>query len=629
MERFQVFSVDLQNDIDYRVYLFGRTEFGMPVRINVTGFNHYFYIGTRKSDNITMSEIVNRMSNKYREIWKKYVFRTLAVFSENEFRKSGKCNNRDFFLRSVYGYTLPDDPDRYLSVFKVYVTRKCIISKLERLIHNEFNNNDHKRVQIFETRADWMTRFMADAKLDGSSWIQSHRDVHINRLRTIDCMNIAPYTICSFDIECVSVDGTFPQPNRDPIVQIAVVFARQDVSTGILVIERRITMSLGSCNRPISMDYVAECFEYETESELIVEFGMLIRNIDPDFIMGYNIMQFDLPYIHDRSVTLNVDFSLSRTTVPSRIRKFIKHGPYGAQSTYSCNVPGRVVFDMYTFIRSEFKYSSYKLDDVAEELLHDRKIDVHHSEIRSLYETSEGRRKLAEYCIKDAELPIRLADHTKAILTCIEMSRAVRVSIESVMYQQPQYKLYSAILRETIANNMLLPSAATVLRVLGINVAKTYRGAIVQNPKFGYYNQPVYVFDFASLYPSIMLWRNMCYSTHVPVSYVRKYSDRFTLVEESNKIPLYRVKMDDDTCIYFVKNDEGILPGLLSKLLRMRRETRLAESLETDVFLKSVLDRRQFAFKICANAIYGFTGVKADRSWLPCTEIAMSVTATG
>lgn len=646
MSGFQVFSINLQNEFDYKLTLFGRDVHGSLIRLNVTGFNHYFYIGTFQSLSILSgSDIFARLKSKYPTIWNRYVYRVKAVSSECDFKRCLR-SSRNFRLQSVYGYKLPDDMERYFNVYKIYVTRQCVISKLEHIIHAEFNRNcTEKRVHIFETRVDWITRFMADVKLEGSNWIEYNRNrlsVPVTNVRQMsdNTLTIAPYTICSFDIECVSFDGTFPKPERDSIVQMAMVFAKQDTDSGNLIIDARITLSLGNCDRPISELYDAQVYEYTNEMELLIKFAEIVSNADPDIIMGYNIMQFDLPYFYNRAAVLGVcdrvSSLMSRTTVAASIRNFTKHGPYGAQLTYACAIPGRVVFDMYTFVRNEFKFSSYKLDDVAENLLGDRKIDVHHSEIGKMSQSATGRRRLAEYCIKDAELPIRLAEHTKAVLTCIEMSRAIKVSIESVLYQQPQYKLYSAILHETIARNMLMPSSKTVLDVMGINVMQTYKGAIVQEPKFGYYNKPVYVFDFASLYPSIMLLGNMCYSTHVPIEYVRAHADSFELetpgiARDPTKITLNRTGIDKNTFTYFVKQDccEGVLPHLLSKLLRMRRQTRAAISLETSAFAKSVLDRRQNALKVCANAIYGFTGVRAERSWMPCTEIAMSVTATG
>lgn len=482
---------------------------------------------------------------------------------------------------------------------------------------------------------------MADIQLDGSSWITTNGrgTIPAARIRQV-CghADVSRYEICSIDIECVSQDGTFPIPERDPIVQIAMVFAHQDTEVGRLIVTRRLIISLGACEKPINAALKIDCVEFDDERAVLDAFAREIGDHNPDIIMGYNIMQFDLPYIYNRSRALDVFRSvgrvMSRTGIEFTVTQCNRNGPYGMQLLYECEIPGRVIFDMYKFIRNEFKYSSYKLDDVSAELLGDRKIDVHHSEIKNLSRTPAGRKTLADYCVKDAELPVRIAEKTKAVLSCIEMSRAVKVCLENVLYKWPQYRLYSAILREAIAADTIIPSQYTVRKIIGVNEYKTYRGAIVQTPVPGYYDRPVHVFDFASLYPSIMRRGNMCYSTYVPVDYVHRHADRFTIDRNTQgAVRVYKNVIADEcgTVTYFVHADchDGILPGLLGKFLKLRKETRALEKTETDPFMKSILDRRQLAMKVCANAVYGFTGVCVENSWLPCTEIAMSVTATG
>lgn len=482
---------------------------------------------------------------------------------------------------------------------------------------------------------------MADTQLDGSCWIYINGRDTMSTCKICpvpNCNSVSQYTICSIDIECVSDDGTFPIPERDPIVQIAMVFAQQDTLTGRLIVTRRLIISFGSCDYPINSDLNIECLDFDDERSIILTFAKEIMSYNPDIIMGYNIMQFDLPYIYNRSRALDIlntlNTTLSRTKIPFTVTQCNRKGPYGMQLSYECEIPGRIIFDLYKFVRNEFKYSSYKLDDVSSVLLGDKKIDVHHSEIKNLWKTSSGRRLLADYCVKDAELPVRIAEKTKAVLTCIEMSRAVNVCLENVLYKWPQYRLYSAILREAISMDTIIPSQFTVRKIIGVNEYKTYRGAIVQTPKPGYYDKPVHVFDFASLYPSIMRRGNMCYSTYVPIEYVKKNADRFTFGPPTNGlVSIHKNIISDecDTVTYFIKSEchPGILPNLLSKFLKLRKETRLLEKNETDPFMKSILDRRQLAMKVCANAVYGFTGVCVENSWLPCTEIAMSVTSNG
>ena len=51
-----------------------------------------------------------------------------------------------------------------------------------------------------------------------------------------------------------------------------------------------------------------------------------------------------------------------------------------------------------------------------------------------------------------------------------------------------------------------------------------YEGAVVIEPTRGYYTDPVATLDFASLYPSIMMAHNLCYSTLIPNHLIKNHA---------------------------------------------------------------------------------------------------------
>ena len=123
-----------------------------------------------------------------------------------------------------------------------------------------------------------------------------------------------------------------------------------------------------------------------------------------------------------------------------------------------------------------------------------------------------------------------------------------------------------------------------------------YEGAVVIEPTRGFYIHPIATLDFASLYPSIMMAHNLCYSTLVPRYLKDRYSE-----EEITETP------NGD---FFVKQGlkKGILPLILEELLGARKRAKNELARATDPFEKAVLDGRQLALKISANSVYGFTG---------------------
>ena len=142
-----------------------------------------------------------------------------------------------------------------------------------------------------------------------------------------------------------------------------------------------------------------------------------------------------------------------------------------------------------------------------------------------------------------------------------------------------------------------------------------YEGATVIEPLRGFYDEPVTTLDFSSLYPSIMMAHNLCYSTLLA--------------------PQNASKLDSDDYIrtpsgaLFVKETvrKGVLPVILEELLAARKRAKADLKREKDPFKRAVLDGRQLALKISANSVYGFTGATVGK--LPCLEISGSVTAFG
>jgi DNA polymerase delta subunit 1 len=170
----------------------------------------------------------------------------------------------------------------------------------------------------------------------------------------------------------------------------------------------KLIFTLNSCSAIIGN--LVFCFE--KESELLEAFGEFIRLIDPDIITGYNILNFDSPYLVNRANALKADsfcfigrIKNSRTKV--RDAKFSSK-QMGTREYKELNTEGRIQFDIFVSIVQNYKLRSYTLNAVSYHFLKEQKEDVHHSIISDLQEGDDNdRRRLAVYCLKDALLPIR------------------------------------------------------------------------------------------------------------------------------------------------------------------------------------------------------------------------------
>lgn len=147
-----------------------------------------------------------------------------------------------------------------------------------------------------------------------------------------------------------------------------------------------------------------------------------------------------------------------------------------------------------------------------------------------------------------------------------------------------------------------------------VDVNDEFEGATVIEPIKGYYDVPISTLDFSSLYPSIMIAHNLCYTTLLRGRPNDLKPEEYTATPSGN---------------FFVKSElrRGVLPEILDNLLKARKRAKEMMKHEKDPFRYKVLDGRQLALKMSANSVYGFTGAQVGK--LPCLEISQSVTSFG
>lgn len=554
--------------------------------------------------------------------------------------RSNKENVQEAILRVelIYKQSLQfyvgDDKVKFI---KITVALPKLIAAVKRLMDREIimPEMNFQDCRCFESNIDFDIRFMVETKVVGCSWIEippkawrkrvkgSHPEPESRCQLEVDVAydkfiahepegewsKVAPFRILSFDIECAGRKGIFPEPKHDPVIQIANMVMRQGEKEPFL----RNVFTLNTCAPIVG----SQVLSYARETELLDAWSAFVRELDPDIITGYNINNFDVPYLIERAKHLKVNnfVYLGRIkNVKSVIKEsVIQSKQMGRRENKQVNFEGRVPFDLLFVLLRDYKLRSYTLNAVSYHFLQEQKEDVHHSIITDLQNgTDQTRRRLAMYCLKDAYLPLRLLNKLMCIVNYMEMARVTGVSLASLLTRGQQIKVVSQLLRKAREAGYLMP---TYTSQGGDN--EQFEGATVIEPARGYYPEPIATLDFASLYPSIMMAHNLCYTTLI------KPSDRKKLDlkdEDVTQTPAGN---------YFVKPTvrKGLLPEILESLLSARKKAKADLKSETDPFKRSVLDGRQLALKISANSVYGFTGAQVGK--LPCLEISGSVTAYG
>lgn len=475
----------------------------------------------------------------------------------------------------------------------------------------------------------YLLRFMIDTGIQGMSWVEApagkyhlhapedkvsncqlearidYRDL-IAHQPVGDWAKMAPLRILSFDIECAGRKGIFPEPNQDPVIQIANVVTRYGESKPFV----RNVFALNTCSLIVN----TQILEFQQEEKMLMAWRDFVQKVDPDVIIGYNIANFDFPYLLDRAKHLKCT-NFPYWTRLNGMRSEAKESNFsskqmGNRDTKTTNTNGRIQLDLLQLVQRDHNLRSYTLNSVSYEFLGEQKEDVHHTMITELYNgTPDSRRRLAVYCLKDAYLPQRLMDKLMCLVNYTEMARVTGVPFNFLLSRGQQVKFLSQLYRKALEQQLVIPNMKSTDE-------QDYEGATVIEPVRDYYKVPIATLDFASLYPSIMQAHNLCYTT-----LLNKNSAAGMVKDED-----YIVTPSGDMfCTPKVR--KGLLSQILEELLGARKKAKKDLASETDPFKKAVLNGRQLALKISANSVYGLTGATVGK--LPCLPIASSTTSYG
>lgn len=283
------------------------------------------------------------------------------------------------------------------------------------------------------------------------------------------------------------------------------------------------------------------------------------------------------------------------------------------------------------------------------------KDDVNHHDIFRLTNGSDTDRGIvAKYCIKDCKLVDDLLDKSDVITTYVEMANICSVPIDFIHFRGQGIKLTSYVSKKCQEKETLMPVLDKVEDDGG------FEGAIVLEPKTKIYlDDPVACTDYSSLYPSSMISENISHDSKVwtkeydndgnlisetgykdennnyiydnleNMKYVDIKYDTFEYIRKTPKAAATKVKCGYKACRFaqFPDNKKAIMPSILEELLAARKYTRKQIPLQTDEFMKNVLDKRQLSIKVTANSLYGQTGARTSTFYEK--DVAASTTATG
>jgi DNA polymerase delta subunit 1 len=595
---------DSEEGNEHLITIFGKTEEGDSVSVT-TAFTPYFFI--KLPENVsqqTIREIYNTIDSKCPE--------TLLCYSVTKSKDVwGFQNNKKFSYMKLDFISLQ--------------ARRRVDSFLKKSM--ELTSGPFK-FKVFESNLDPVLRLMHRTGIQSTGWLDSGNkcvntsvsttkiDLFCNDWTTLKPVvrdDIAPFVVASFDIECNSSTGKFPDADvtDDVCFQIAISLCKfgsdEPYNKTCLCYKKT---DDNTTNGTI--------LSYDTEREMLEAFQKYIQKHDVDILTGWNIFGFDLEYIFKRAYVSGCNrrfFNLGRLRdVASDLTiKKLSSSALGDNLLKLLPMPGRFVFDMFHEVKKNYKLDSYSLNNVSKLYLGDQKIDMPAKEMFLRYREEDPikLREVAEYCIKDTLLPHGLMKKLCTLFNLVEMAKATWVPISFLSERGQQIKVFSQLTKKARELGFMVPTIR-----YGAIPEEPYEGATVLEAQKGAYYTPITALDFESLYPSIMMAHNLCYSSYVMDE--KRYGDIPGITYETFNVA--------DKTYKFAQDVPGLLPSILLELKQFRKQAKKDMASATG-FMKEVYNGKQLAYKVSMNSVYGFCG--AGKGILPCVPIASTTTSQG
>nr|AAU84534.1 polymerase [Fibropapilloma-associated turtle herpesvirus] len=631
------------------ITLMGSTADGRRVAVHVYGSNAYFYIDKEEAEK--RMEVSGAPELKKR----------LCALLQSSTRLTDQRNA----VPEAFRVDTVDRQDIYY-----YDSRPRPFYRVHAKNHRHVQSlKDLLPVTVYEARVDPVTRFLIDNENFSSFGWYRLRTGHRARFRDpsaaatsadieLDCTSDdleavpekqawPPYKLLVFDIECKSGglnEFAFPEADNscDVVIQISTIV--RCLKTGNE--EGRLLFSLGSCRLPAETAGSATVIECDSEYELLLAFFTFFKQFSPEYLSGYNILGFDLPFLVNKAAAYDLKLDGYGRLERGGQFRVIDLSENRFQKNIKVRINGTVTLDVYPLLRGKLSLPNYKLDTVCREVLGETKRDVSYKEIPTLYgQGPEGRGLLGDYCLQDSALVCRLFEKFAPHVEMSEVAKLAHLPMNRIMTDGQQIRVFTCLLKAARKYGYILPDRRFGTKAQltdpdrgpslkgpeegteeenetengAYTGDKGYQGATVLEPETGFYVDPVTVFDFASLYPSIIQAHNLCFTT------LTRRTETLKELKAGEDYEEFKVQ---GMSLYYVKPHvrRSLLGELLTDWLALRKKIRASmKTAPSDQRL--LLDKQQLAIKLTCNSVYGFTGVATG--FLPCLEVAATVTTVG
>lgn len=376
---------------------------------------------------------------------------------------------------------------------------------------------------------------------------------------------------------------------------------------------------------------------YESEFDMFDALTDLILLFDPDILSGFEVHMSSWGYIVDRCAKIHKFNILEEISRVASKGKSKSKDVWGYSHASGISITGRYMLNIWRIMKSSYSLTQFSVENLTNHILHYRLPHFTYPFLTSLWSPKSGVTKLKtliSYWMKRVELNVLLLKKDDFIPRTVEFSRLLGIDFNSVFYRGSQYRVESFLVRVCKSESFLLnsPSKQSVRNQKPLECVP-----LVLEPQSAFYKSPLVVLDFQSLYPSIIIGYNYCYSTMIGrVDTLNLKNNEIGATHIPLKENLLQVLKDDVTIspngVVFVK--ESVRKSALAKMLKEILDIRvmvkktLSDLPNLNESVKKQLNSKQLALKLLANVTYGYASASFSGR-MPCSDLADSIVQTG
>ena len=510
-----------------------------------------------------------------------------------------------------------------------------------------------KDTKYFEKDVDRVTRLLVDYYYESDDTPKFHNTVYL-------------------DIECEIAGALTPTNIKNPQGKITAIALYDNNSKTYYCL---ILDEAGKMNETVSNE--KHIIPYKNEKSLLNGFLDLWIKLDPTIITGWNSAFFDMPYLYNR-IRLVCGEEIANYMSP--IRK-VTYNDYNTDDPITIgginHLDYMLLFKKY-IVKQE---PSYRLGDIGRKYAKLDKIEYQGS-LDKLFE--DDINKFIDYNVRDVEIIVELEQIMKFIELTITIGHLCHTTYDSIYYSTILNE--GAILTYLKRKDIVSPNKPTtynpVLKDLSIKKAKwefeqgniskdeydeiiflsEYAGGYLKDPVPGLYEWVIDL-DFTSLYPSIIRSMNMGIETLVGrVVNSGKFDNQWSLKELKQMNPekivsIEKIKKDRTIAtskiqikdlieiiekndliisapgVMFRKDKSSVVCEILSDWFAKRQEYKAlmkkAYKVDNDPVMGEFYNKRQHAYKIKLNDVYGVFAVNSWRYTDGNKFISKAITLSG